>query len=182
MMQRKKLGLIITGVAVVAAIGVGAAVGLSGDSGDQQKKPVAKQGERVPGFCTGGAKNWDARTGMCNIVHVAGCQDQKQMMDINDKLAKENPIGSSGYHSDTPVIPLLQQLTTLTERALNQPHVPAPIKTALQKQAEDLKKEIDLYKTDGDWSKVDLQRGLKHSPNMACLDFVADLAKRGSSS
>jgi hypothetical protein len=98
-----------------------------------------------------------------------------------NKLAKETPIGSSGYHSDTPVIPLLQQLTTLTDRALNQPHVPAPIKTALEKQAEDLKKEIDPYMQDGDWAKVDLQRGLKHSTNMACLDFVADLAKRGSS-
>ncbi|MFE1774216.1 hypothetical protein [Streptomyces sp. NPDC059008] len=63
------------------------------------------------------------------------------MVDINNKLAKEDPIGSSGYDSDTPVIPLLQQLTTLTERALNQPHVPAPIKTALQKQAEDLRRK-----------------------------------------
>ncbi|WP_407555126.1 hypothetical protein QOM21_35085 [Streptomyces sp. Pv4-95] len=183
MIQGKKLGLIVTGVAVVAAIGVGAAVGLSGgdDSGEQEEaKPKAKQSADIPGFCTGDAKNWNASTGMCVITHVAGCQNQNQMMDINNKLAKENPIGSSGYHSDTPVIPLLQQLTTLTDRALDQPHVPAPIKTALQKQAEDLKKEIDLYKQEGDWAKVDLDRGLKNSPSMACIDFVADLADRKS--
>ncbi|MGW2179146.1 hypothetical protein ACWCXX_13845 [Streptomyces sp. NPDC001732] len=179
MVQRKQLGLIVTGVAVAAAIGVGAAVGLGG-GGEQETKTEAKQGENVPDFCTGDAKNWNAETGMCGINHVAGCQDQDQMMEINNKLAKENPIGSSGYHSDTPVIPLLQQLTTLTERGLKQPHVPAAIKTALQLQAEDLKQEIDLYKQEGDWVKVDLQRGLKHSPAMACLDFVAKLAERGA--
>ncbi|MFE7041611.1 hypothetical protein ACFU9X_19855 [Streptomyces atratus] len=113
---------------------------------------------------------------MCGINHVAGCQHSKQMMDLNNKLVEENPIGSSGYGGDTPVIPLLKQLKTLTDKELDQPHIPAPIKSAQRQEAADLEKEMDLYQSKGDWVKVDQDRGLKHSTNMACIDFVADLA------
>ncbi|MET9661021.1 hypothetical protein [Streptomyces sp. NPDC006510] len=175
MTQQKKLGLIVTGVAAAVAIGVGVTIGLSGgdEKGDGDSgKPAAKG----PAYCTGGAGSWDERTGMCGINHVAGCQHSKQMMDLNIKLVEENPIGSSGYGGDTPVIPLLKQLKTLTDKELDQPHIPAPIKSALRQEAADLEKEMDLYQSKGDWVKVDQDRGLKHSTNMACINFVADLA------
>ncbi|MFF2409692.1 hypothetical protein [Streptomyces sp. NPDC058092] len=177
MTQQKKLGLIVTGVAAAVAIGVGVTVGLSG-GGEKGEGDSGKAAADGPAFCTGGAGSWDERTGMCGINHVAGCQHSKQMMDLNDKLAKENPIGSSGYGGDTPVVPLLKQLKTLTDKELEQPHIPAPIKSALRQQAADLEKEVDLYQSKGDWAKVDLDRGLNHSPSMACLDFVADLASK----
>ncbi|WP_329400533.1 hypothetical protein OHA45_36990 [Streptomyces lydicus] len=175
MTQQKRLGLIVTGVAAAVAIGVGVTLGLSGgdEKGDGDSgKPAAKG----PAYCTGGAGSWDERTGVCGINHVAGCQHSKQMTDLNTKLVKENPIGSSGYGGDTPVVPLLKQLKQLTDKELDQPHIPAPIKSALRQEAADLEKEMDLYQSKGDWVKVDQDRSLKHSASMACLNFVADQA------
>ncbi|MFI0790864.1 hypothetical protein ACH4Q6_35385 [Streptomyces lydicus] len=177
MTQHKKLGLIVTGVAAAVAIGVGVAIGLSGGN-DKRDTDEGKPATKGPAYCTGGAGSWDERTGMCGINHVAGCQHSKQMAELNIKLVKDNPIGSSGYGGDTPVIPLLKQLKTLTDKELDQPHIPAPIKSALQQEAADLEKEMDLYQSKGDWAKVDQDRTLKHSTNTACMNFVADQAKQ----
>ncbi|MET7301225.1 hypothetical protein [Embleya sp. NPDC005575] len=170
MRVNKQLGIL--GAAIVLAAGIGTAVALSGADGDGKSSKAAGP---VPAWCLDSPTDYHSPNhGGCVII--AGCQHIHKIFDLDDILAKENPIGSSGYRGDTDVAAVLKQIRDLTTEELNTPNIPPPIKRARESDIGHLTRAITLYEEKGDWTRANLDRTLDMKGGaMACLNLTADL-------
>jgi hypothetical protein len=157
--------------ALAAGIGVAIAFAVGGGPATLAGGPANSAGGE-PSWCMDSPKDYNS-PGHGGCVDIAGCQNELQILSLEDKLAIGNPIGSSGYGSDTDVAGVLKKIQLLNTQELHTPNIPPPIKTARQQDAAAYSQELNAYNSQGDW--VSLQAKEAGSPaSNACLKFQAD--------